>query len=303
MSILPRWLKNLAKRSKTLVLLNAKLRWDFHLLTDWWGTKIWTKTREVVTPLGFKLTSGLHPAYELMRIGKFEVEETAIIRKLLPKVDFFVDIGANLGYYTCLALQSGKPGIAIEPQQQNLQCLFQNLTANGWEDRAEVFPLALSDCPGLLTLYGASGPSASLIKNWAGYSARYKKTVPVSTLDNILAGRFFGKRLFIKMDVEGAEYLVLKGALATLRLEPKPIWLLEVCLEEFHPEGRNPDFQKIFQLFSENGYLAFTATENQKLVTLEDVAKWIGENHSESGTFNYVFVESEDVLDQQSHDS
>ena len=41
-----------------------------------------------------------------MRIGKFEVEETAIIAKLLPKVDLFVDIGANLGYYTCLALQT-----------------------------------------------------------------------------------------------------------------------------------------------------------------------------------------------------
>lgn len=104
MSILPRWLKDLARRSKNLVLLNASLKWKLHVLTDWWGTKIWTKTTEVVTPLGFKLTSGLHPAYELMRIGKFEVEEAAIIARLLPKVDIFVDIGANLGYYTCLAL-------------------------------------------------------------------------------------------------------------------------------------------------------------------------------------------------------
>lgn len=152
MTILPRWLKALAKRSNTLVKLNASIRWKLHVLTDWWGTKVWTRTSEVVTPLGFKLTSGLHPAYELMRSGKFEVEETAIIARLLPIVDVFVDIGANLGYYTCLALQSGKPVVAFEPQQQNLQCLFRNLTANGWEDRAEVFPLALSDRPGLLTL-------------------------------------------------------------------------------------------------------------------------------------------------------
>lgn len=170
--------------------------------------------------------------------------------------------------------------------------------ANGWEDKAEVFPLALSDRPRLLTLYGASGPSASLIKNWAGYSSRFKKIVPVSTLDNILAGRFFGERLFIKMDVEGAEYLVLKGALATLRLVPKPIWLLEICLEEFHPEGRNPDFQKIFQLFWENGYLAFTATESPKLVISSDVAKWVEKSHAESGTFNYIFVEMGDVLNR-----
>lgn len=296
MTIFPRWLKALAKRSKTLVKLNASLMWKFHVLTDWWGTKIWTKTREVVTPLGFKLTSGLHPAYELMRIGNFEVEETAIISRILPRVDVFVDIGANLGYYTCLALQSGKPVVAFEPQQQNLQCLFKNLTANGWEDRAEVFPLALSERPGLLTLYGASGPSASLIKNWAGYSSRFKKIVPVSTLDNVLAGRFPDERLFIKMDVEGAEFQVLRGSLATLRLTPKPIWLLEICLEEFHPEGRNPDFHEIFRYFWEHGYQAFTATENLKLVKPSEVANWIEKGHADSGTFNYLFAESVEVL-------
>jgi hypothetical protein len=139
MSILPSWLKTLAKRSNTLVKFNTSLRWKLHVLTDWWGTKVWTKTSEVVTPLGFKLISGLHPAYELMRSGKFEVEETAVIARLLPRVDVFVDIGANLGYYTCLALQSGKPVVAFEPQQQNLQCLFQNLTVNGWEDRGRCF--------------------------------------------------------------------------------------------------------------------------------------------------------------------
>lgn len=296
MSILPRWLKALAKRSNTLVKLNTNIRWKLHVLTDWWGTKVWTKTSEVVTPLGFKLTSGLHPAYELMRSGKFEVEETAIISKLLPRVDVFVDIGANLGYFTCLALQSGKPVIAFEPQQQNLQCLFQNLKANGWEGRAEVFPLALSERAGLLTLYGASGPSASLIKNWAGYSSRFSKTVPVSTLDNVMTGRFPGQRLFIKMDVEGAEYNVLKGAVGALTRSPKPVWLLEICLEEFHPEGSNPDFQQIFQLFWEYGYHAYTAASTPKLVSSVEVAEWVAKGHAASGTFNYVFAESAAIL-------
>ena len=207
-----------------------------------------------------------------------------------------MDIGANLGYYTCLALQSGKPVIAFEPQQQNLQCLFQNLIANGWEGKAEVFPLALSEHSGLLTLYGASGPSASLIKNWAGYSSRFNKVVPVSTLDKVLVGRFNGKQLFIKMDVEGAEFSVLKGALATLRLSLKPIWLLEICLEEFHPDGRNPDFYEIFKLFWEHGYKAFTATKNPILVNQFEVENWLKKGHADSGTFNYVFAESEDML-------
>jgi FkbM family methyltransferase len=298
MSILPRWLKSTAKRSKFIVALNASLRWKLHLLKDWWGTRVWTKTTEVITPLGFKLTSGFHPAYELMRTGKFEIEETSIISRLLPQTDYFIDIGANLGYYTCLALQSGKPVVAFEPQQQNLQCLFKNLIANGWQDKAEVFPLALSESPGLLTLYGASGPSASLVKNWAGYSSSYKKIVPVSTLDNLITGRFSSKQLFIKIDVEGAEYDVLKGAIKTLKLAPKPMWLLEICLEEFHPEGRNPDFQEIFDLFWDSGYQAFTATETPHLVSADAVNTWMEKGHSDSGTFNYIFVESEDVLNR-----
>ncbi len=294
--MLPRWVKNILKRSDWLMAVNAGVRWKFHLFKDWWGTKVWTRTSVVTTPLGFKLTSGFHPAYGLMREGRFEVEETSIISKFLGNVDQFVDVGANLGYYTCLALQNGKPVIAFEPQQQNLQCLFQNLTSNGWQDNAEVFPLALSEKPGLLTLYGASGPSASLVKNWAGYSSRHKKIVPVSTLDNILSGRFLDKRLFVKMDVEGAEYQVLKGALKTIARPVKPIWLLEVCFKEFHPDGENPDFQNIFKIFFDNGYRAYTATQTPREVHPDDVKRWVGKGGIDSGTFNYVFAGAETAV-------
>ena len=177
------------------------MKWQLHLLKDWWGTKVWTKTSEVMTPLGFKLVSGFHPAYKLMREGRFEIEETSIIVRFLDQIDIFVDIGANLGYYTCLASQHGKQVIAFEPQQQNLKCLMRNLIVNGYQDQVEVFPLALSGKPGLLTLYGASGPSASLIKGWAGYSSIYSQQIPVSTLDNILGTRFADKQLFVKIDV------------------------------------------------------------------------------------------------------
>lgn len=266
-------------------------RWKIHLFKDWWGTKVWTKTKEVVTPLGFKLTSGFHPAYKQMRTGKFEVEETSAILKLLPKSDIFIDVGANLGYYTCLALQHGKPVLAFEPQQQNTQCLYRNLIANQWQDRVEVYPVALGEKPGLLTLYGASGPSASLIKNWAGYSSRFNQIVSVLRLDDILGERFQKERLFIKIDVEGAESLVLAGAHRTIMREPKPIWLLEVCLHEFHPEGTNPDYKTIFELFWKNGYRAYTAMQSPRLVTADDVNIWVTQGFSESRTFNYIFTD------------
>ena len=243
-----------------------------------------------MTPLGFKLNSGFHPAYELMRIGQFEIEETAHLGQMLADADYFIDIGANLGYYTCLALSRGKAVIAFEPQKQNLQCLFANLIANGWQDGVEVYPVALSARPGLLTLYGASGPSASLVRNWAGYSALSHQLVPVSTLDNVLGGRLLDRRLLIKIDVEGAEYQVLSGAHATLARQLKPMWLLEVFLDQYHPEGINPDYLKTFQLFWDNGYQAFTAAKTPVLVTKGDVDRWVSNKFCDSGTFNYLFV-------------
>ena len=274
-------------------IIKKKIKWQLHLLKDWWGTKIWTKTSEVMTPLGFKLVSGFHPAYKLMREGRFEIEETSIITRLLDRIDIFVDVGANLGYYTCLASQHGKHVIAFEPQQQNLKCLMRNLIVNGYQDQVEIFPLALSEKPGLLTLYGASGPSASLIKGWAGYSSIYSQQIPVSTLDNVLGTRFLDKQLFIKIDTEGAEYQVLEGSLETLCRTKKPIWLLEVCLQEFHPQGENPDYKALFELFWKNGYQAYTATVSPKLVEKCDIDIWLENKASNSHTINYVFISVE----------
>lgn len=290
MRLLPIWLRNFARKSKPFVALYGNVTWKIHLLKDWWGTRVWKRTTEVVTPSGLKLITGFHPAYRLMREGKFEIEETALITRLLDQVDVFVDIGANLGYYTCLALQHGKRVVAVEPQQQNLRCLYRNIMANGFEERAEVFPLALSAKPGLLTLFGASGPSASLVKGWAGYSSDYKQTVPASTLDNVLGVRFADMQLFIKVDVEGAEYEVMEGARATMARARKPIWLLEIFFQRFHPSGANPDFHRLFELFWENGYHAYTATEIPRLVTPQDISSQSNNESSDYTTFNYLFA-------------
>lgn len=296
MQLVPRRIKDMLKRSEAILKLHRKMNWQLYLFKDWWGTQVWKKTTEVMTPLGFKLVSGFHPAYTLMRKGTFEIHETAIMKRLLDNVDVLVDVGANLGYYTCLASLYGKHVIAIEPQQQNVECLTLNLMVNGYQDQVEIFPLALSNKPGLLALYGASGPSASLIRGWAGYSPRYKQLVPVSTLDNVLGVRFSDKQLCIKLDVEGAEFQVLQGAHSTLCRAHKPCWLVEICLREFHPSGGNPDFKRIFDLFWSMGYQAYTATDPPRLVTESDIDAWIKDDSSGYVSHNYVFLSKEMAL-------
>ena len=102
--------------------------------------------------------------------------------------------------------------------------------------------------------------------------------------------RFLGKKLVIKIDVEGAEYDVLCGALKTLCLSPRPTWFIEICLNEFHPGGMNPNYEAIFELFLQHGYEVRIANEEVTLVTSNDIKSWVANKCSAINNFNYIFI-------------
>jgi FkbM family methyltransferase len=261
----------------------------YRRFADFAAARLLTGTRRVETPLGFAMVVGRAPANRMMVAGTFEPEETAVLSAELESADVYVDIGANVGFYACLARHAGRTVVAFEPQPANVRCLLASLRANGWDD-VEVFPLALGERPGVLPLYGASGPSASMLAGWAGYSTRASQLVPVSTLDLILGDRFAGRRMLVKIDVEGAELAVLRGAERLLRREPRPTWMIEVCLAEFHPGGANPDYRATFERFWEAGYEVREARAGRRLVERGDVERWQAAGRTDDGNFNYLFL-------------
>jgi FkbM family methyltransferase len=242
----------------------------------------------VDTPLGFKLIG-----HGEMEKGVFEPEETALVKRILKNVDIFINIGANIGYYCCIALKENKYTVAFEPVDSNLRCLYRNLKANEFKDIFEVFPVALSNKPGLIEMFG-SGTGASLIKGWADTPEYHVSLVPVSTLDTVLGSRFNGARCFILVDVEGAERLMLEGASSFLSADPKPIWMVEISTTEHQPKGIavNPDFEATFQKFWNNGYEAWTASEEMRLVTKDEVEKICRGGRNTFSTNNFIFMES-----------
>ena len=145
---------------------------------------------------------------EDMYSSAWERPEREAVRRLLPSCVGLLDIGANHGFYTLLALHLGKPAIAIEPEAVNLSILRKNVG-----HKAKIIPAAVSDFCGNLTIYG-DGDMASISSAWQGTARHFRQKVPAITLDSI---ETWPGKLFIKVDVEGAEDAVLRGATETLK--------------------------------------------------------------------------------------
>ena len=238
----------------------------------------------VPTPWDFDLVGN-----KIMASGKFEPTETIIVRNLLGEVDMLINVGANIGYYCSHALSLHKSVIAFEPIHRNLTYLCKNIKINNWVD-VEIFPIALSSNVGIIEIYG-SGTGASLVKGWAGGSEIYKTLVPCSTLDLNIAHRISGKKSLILVDIEGAESLMLEGAIQVLNSLPRPIWFMEIMIADHQPEGikTNPNFQNIFELFNRHGYKAFAADLENREILLSEIPDILSQKIS-LGIHNFIGV-------------
>lgn len=250
------------------------------------------------TPMGFKFLGNL-----AMEQGLFEPVETEIVKQLLREVDVFINIGANIGYYCCYALQRMKYTVAFEPVERNVRGLCKNIESNHWGGMIEIFPLALSNDIAVVEMYGG-GTGASLIKGWAGTREQYSAFVPANTADNVLGLRFQGKRCFILVDIEGAENRMLEGANCLLTANPKPVWMVEICVAEHQPKGveLNPELLSTFERFWNRGYEAWTADRQCRFVSAEEVRDVVASGKDTFLTHNFLFIEKgkkSEVLNNQ----
>ena len=236
--------------------------------------------------LGFKF-SGTHQ----MDIGVFELEESEFFDYIIKHSDYFINVGANFGYYVCKALNENTTTIAIEASPQNTKVLLSNVHANNFQASFSMFQLAISDGRGILKLYG-DGTSASLIDGWAEQSSY--QLVPVNTLDDI---SYKKGRCLIWMDIEGAELSALKGATQLLNAEQN-IWVLEVNITEHQPNGIaiNPNLLETFQIFESHGYHAYCLSKPLRSVCIKEIEKIVKTQIDTLSIHNFVFVKDIDLI-------
>lgn len=158
--------------------------------------------------------------------GEFERKVTSYFLRNLKVDSHCLDIGTNFGYYTCLMAVRCHRGmtIGVEAERSVADLARANVFINGLQDVADVVWAAASDDREGLTLYRRTFRSGntSVVNLGEEFTSRLGEP-PVqpfrvdSLLVDDLADRLGGRVDFIKIDVEGAEPLVLAGARETIR--------------------------------------------------------------------------------------
>ena len=183
---------------------------------------------------------------EILDTGQWEAESWTITKVHLPVGGTFVDVGAHIGYYSLKAARVVGPQghvIAIEPNPDTVRELRDNIQASGANVIA-VQPVACSDSEAEVDLFaakrantGQTSLSRANAQRSGGVSAVYH--VRARPLDAIIQEAGVSRVDVIKIDVEGADLLVLKGAKQTLA-RYSPILIVEVADEWLQAMGASP---------------------------------------------------------------
>ncbi len=152
-------------------------------------------------------------------LGTYEPSETRTVLNWLRPGMTFVDIGANIGYFTFLAASIVGPAgrvFAVEPGPGTFAQLESSVAENHLG--VEIHNIGLSDHPGELPLYLPSEHLHNNSPTMVEHAEMGRKVmVPVRTLDQCLDDWDVGSVDLLKMDVEGHEPRVLSGGENSLR--------------------------------------------------------------------------------------
>jgi FkbM family methyltransferase len=182
------------------------------------------------------LRNGL--AREVFFTGQYEPQETLLLEALLQPGDAFVDVGAHWGYFSLLAADRVGPAgrvLSVEADPRIHAILERNRALNPGLQHWETVHVAAAEGPGEVELEGFPDTG----DNWgvSRIGARLADSAPrfrvrTASVDALTAERGLREVALLKMDIEGAEWLALRGMAEGLRAGRYRRLLLEL-----HPDG------------------------------------------------------------------
>ena len=162
--------------------------------------------------------------------GLYEPEKTKAIHSLFKSGQTFVDVGGNKGDFALLAARIAGPTgrvVCVEPEPTNFQWIGRSAELNAYKN-IQLCNLALSDFNGEAVLHLGAKSGFHTLLHGAPERDRGSVNVKTRTLDSLLAELNVPSVDVLKIDVEGAELQVLRGAGATIAANPQLVILLDV---------------------------------------------------------------------------
>lgn len=209
----------------------------------------------VKSEVGFWYTGNVYDskdiAYGIAQNGLVERDDTELVIKILSSIKDPVvyDIGANTGYYGILAATKFRAIVhSFEPIQEYISCIEESAFINRIDGIVHTHKLALGSQKGTLEL-NLSGSGSSLTNSFLGSEKLPKIEVAVETLDDLN----IQPPKFIKIDVEGFEWEVLKGAKNTIS-KHRPICFIEIAKTFSERNFIHQNWNEIVKYFTDLDY-------------------------------------------------
>ncbi len=212
----------------------------------------------------------MHPSSITLGIwrGHYSIEADKVIIDKLIREDFICfDVGANIGHLSILMAKKASNGLvfSIEPQPKVFAYLLDNIQINNIENIIPI-NIAISEENGITEFYSfnyADDQSALVIdKQW-----KFKMVKVLSLrLDSLLKILKLNKIDFLKIDVEGAELLVLRS-LGEYISKVKYIWFefIEENYRKFNYNG-----QQLLDFLDKHRFSVYMLSENGSLYNIKD---------------------------------
>jgi FkbM family methyltransferase len=198
---------------------------------------------------------------EYYRANNLGGEEAALgaFLFLLEKEDVVWDIGSSIGLFSIYSATYARSIIAFEPDSEIFDRLKKNVRINKFENRIICYKMGISNEKGSVSLNsdGLNGHSPS-ISNLGRHTKRVDITV--NSIDNLIKNDGFTTPTVIKIDIEGAEILALKGAKDLLNSVSAP----RLLFIELHPlflKSYNSSTDEVISLVNSYGYKILSINE------------------------------------------
>jgi FkbM family methyltransferase len=212
--------------------------------------------------------------FNLINGGRYEEENTQVLSSFLRPDTIFIDIGANLGYFSIsIGKRLGQNGkvYAFEPHPKLYELLTRNVYINTLNNKVACFNLALSDADTKATLqYPVSHLGGGHIGPPGEVSGHNPVMAETKRLDDLLGTDF--RCDLVKIDVEGHELSVLRGMRTIVQKSPN----IKILFEKLVMNAGNENDLEIY--FQEMGFSLYGVRGDASLVELQKggLASWGG---------------------------